>query len=41
MVDDAYWLFTMPGGQTLQHLQTGTITIPYPWVEGEAHAISS
>jgi zinc transporter ZupT len=39
MVDDAYWLFQMPGGQTLQHLQTGEIVIPYPWVEGDTHAI--
>jgi zinc transporter ZupT len=40
MVDDAYWLFSMPGGQTLPRLASGTIVLPYPWVAGEAHAIT-
>jgi len=39
MVDDAYWAFTQePAGQ-LRHLGAATLRIPYPWVEGEAHAI--
>ncbi len=40
MVDDAYWRFTMPGGQTLPRLGSGTVMLPYPWVEGETHAIT-
>ena len=28
------------GGQTLDRLQSATISIPYPWVEGETHAIA-
>lgn len=38
-VDDAYWAFTLEGGNTLRHLGRTTITIPYPWVQGEAHLI--
>jgi len=39
MVDDAYWTFTLSGDNTLRRLESTTITIPYPWVAGEAHAI--
>lgn len=39
LVDDAYWSFELDGGATLDRLESTTITIPYPWVEGEAHAI--
>jgi zinc transporter, ZIP family len=39
MVDDAYWQFSMEPAAPLQRLQSATIAIPYPWVEGEAHAI--
>jgi ZIP family zinc transporter len=39
IVDDAYWAFTAEGGQTLGHLGRATLTIPYPWVEGEAHLL--
>ena len=40
MVDDAFWAFEMdPEDRLLDGRGTGTITIPYPWVEGEPHAI--
>jgi len=38
-VDDAFWTFTADKGQTLGHLGRTTLTIPYPWVEGEAHLV--
>jgi len=40
MVDDANWVHRVNGSRTLQRLETRTITIPYPWVEGEPHAVS-
>jgi zinc transporter ZupT len=40
MVDDAYWQFELDGPRTLDRLESTTIEIPYPWVEGEAHAIA-
>jgi len=40
LVDDAYWQFTLDGPRTLDRLESTTIDIPYPWVEGEAHAIA-
>ncbi len=39
IVDDAYWSFTATSGTTLSHLGRSTLTIPYPWVEGEAHLV--
>lgn len=39
MVDDAYWYFEMEPAGTLDRLQSATVTIPYPWVEAEGHAI--
>ena len=39
-VDDAYWAHEITPGRTLGRLGTATITIPYPWVEGEAHTVS-
>lgn len=39
MVDDAYWQFDV-GDQTLDRLESTVISLPYPWVEGEAHAIA-
>jgi zinc transporter, ZIP family len=39
-VDDAYWAHEIAPGRTLRRLESATITIPYPWVEGETHAIS-
>lgn len=39
VVDDAYWAFAASDGTRLGHLGRTTLTIPYPWVEGEAHLI--
>jgi zinc transporter ZupT len=38
-VDDAFWTFTADSGRTLGHLSRTTLTIPYPWVAGEAHHV--
>jgi zinc transporter ZupT len=38
-VDDAYWQFTADKGTALKHLGRTTLTIPYPWVHGEAHVV--
>ena len=39
-VDDAYWAFTAAEGRTtLSHLGRTSLTIPYPWVAGEAHLV--
>jgi zinc transporter ZupT len=38
-VDEAFWTFSADRGQTLQHLGRTTLTIPYPWVEGDAHVV--
>jgi zinc transporter ZupT len=38
-VDDAFWTFTTDRGQVLRHLGRTTLTIPYPWVEGDAHVV--
>jgi ZIP family zinc transporter len=39
-VDDAYWQFEMDPAGELDRMDSAMITIPYPWVEGEAHAIT-
>jgi zinc transporter ZupT len=39
MVDDAYWHHTMVPDRTIPRLGRATVTIPYPWIEGEPHAI--
>jgi zinc transporter, ZIP family len=39
MVDDAYWAFTQEPAGELAHLRAATLRIPYPWVEGETHAV--
>jgi ZIP family zinc transporter len=39
IVDDAYWNFQIDPGNTLSSLEKGKISIPYPWVENEAHEI--
>jgi zinc transporter ZupT len=39
MVDDAYWAFTQEPKGALSHLGAATLRIPYPWVEGETHAL--
>ncbi len=38
-VDDAYWSFTSESTGSLRHLGRTRLTIPYPWVVGEAHLI--
>ncbi len=35
MVDDAYWQHQVSPDNTLERLETATIDIPYPWVDGE------
>ncbi len=40
IVDDAYWPFTMDGDSTLGRRESATLTIPYPWIEGETHAVT-
>jgi zinc transporter, ZIP family len=40
MVDDANWVHRVDGSRTIQRLERRTITIPYPWVEGEPHTVS-
>ncbi len=35
MIDDANWVHTVDGSRTIQRLESRTIDIPYPWVEGE------
>ncbi len=39
LVDDAYWQHTITPDRTVSRLGRATITIPYPWVEGEPHKI--
>jgi zinc transporter ZupT len=39
LVDDAYWQYEIEPGATLDRLDRATITIPYPWSEGEPHTI--
>ena len=39
MVDEAYWSFEVKPDRALPHLGRATLTIPYPWVHGEAHAL--
>jgi zinc transporter, ZIP family len=40
MVDDANWVHSVNGSRTIQRLESRTITIPYPWVEGEPHTVA-
>jgi hypothetical protein len=37
LVDEAYWQFTISPGPTVPRLGRATITLAYPWVEGETH----
>lgn len=39
LVDEAYWQFEITPDATVPRLGTATITLDYPWVEGEAHHI--
>jgi zinc transporter ZupT len=38
-VDDAYWAFTISPDATIPRLGQAKITLPYPWVQDEAHFI--
>lgn len=38
-VDDAYWSFTVEPAATIPRLGRATLTIPYPWVNEEAHVV--
>ena len=38
-VDDAYWQYAITPSTTVPRLGHATITIPYPWVQDEAHFI--
>ena len=40
VVDDAYWKFSADGPLTVGRLRRVTLSIPYPWVTGEAHHIA-
>ena len=39
VVDDAFWAFEAAPSATVSHLQGTRISIPYPWVHGEAHVV--
>jgi zinc transporter ZupT len=39
LVDDAAWTHSLDGERTIERLGSRIITVPYPWVEGEPHAI--
>jgi zinc transporter ZupT len=39
-VDEAYWDFTAEPSATLPRLGRATLTLPYPWVREEAHALA-
>jgi ZIP family zinc transporter len=39
-VDEAYWQFEISPEPTLDRRDAATVTIPYPWVDGETHAIA-
>ncbi len=38
-VDDAAWAHTLDGDREIGRLESRTISVPYPWVEGEPHEI--
>lgn len=40
LVDDAAWVHTLDGDRRIGRLERRTVTIPYPWVEGEPHTIT-
>ena len=39
LVDDAVWEYKILPSNTLARLARATVTIPYPWVDGEAHTV--
>lgn len=40
LVDDAYWQFKIDRDPTVPRLNSATLELNYPWVEGEPHLIS-
>lgn len=41
LVDEAYWDHSLdPPDRTLERLERRTVTIPYPWVDGDPHEVS-
>lgn len=40
LVDEAYWAYEMDGDSRIPRLERRTVTIPYPWVDGEPVEIS-
>ena len=40
MVDDANWVHSIDGDRRVNRLERRTVRIPYPWVEGEPHAVT-
>jgi ZIP family zinc transporter len=40
LVDDAAFAHTLDGERTIGRLESRTITLPYPWVEGEPHEVT-
>jgi zinc transporter, ZIP family len=38
-VDDAFWAFKVEPSNTFAHLGRATITVPYPWVQGDTHHV--
>ena len=39
-VDEALWQFDVKPSNRIDRLGTATVSIPYPWVEGEPHAVT-
>lgn len=39
MVDDAFWQFAVQPAPTVPRLGRATVSIPYPWIADEAHAM--
>ena len=40
IVDNAFWNFNIEPSATIARLGTSTISMQYPWVEGEPHAVT-
>ena len=40
MVDEAFWSHRIDGDRTIERLAVRTISIPFPWVEGEPLAVT-
>jgi zinc transporter ZupT len=39
LVDDAAWMHTIAGDRTIGRLESRSIIVPYPWMEGEPHTV--